>query len=180
MLRLDSLIDCRGCCTCVTTIRQQEGLNGLTIGDKTLTVRVADPKGPPSATGGGGAASYGVPAGVPGHYGTVTFDMKAPTRVLVLSDMVTREELQDDREYADILDDVRYEMEQHGRVISVTIPREKDGYAGAAIGRIFVEYADPAQARIAGIALSSKKFGDKVVQADYYSEESYAAKRLGE
>ena len=39
--------------------------------------------------------------------------------------MVTRQELENDLEYADIMEDVRQECERYGQVLSIVIPREK-------------------------------------------------------
>jgi RNA recognition motif-containing protein len=92
--------------------------------------------------------------------------------------MVTREELYDDREYDDILEDVKSECSQYGRVHSVVIPREKEGFPSASVGLIFVEFADPSMARDAAIALTGRKFAERTVMVDYvrlvtlYIEES--------
>jgi splicing factor U2AF subunit len=83
--------------------------------------------------------------------------------------MVTREELNDDGEYQDILEDVKAECSDHGRVMSIVIPRERDGYPSSAVGSIFVEFSDDNMSRAAAMALSGRKFAERTVMVDYVS-----------
>ena len=52
-----------------------------------------------------------------------SFDQLPPTTVIKLVNMVTKEELEDDQEFFDIIEDVRAECSEYGQVISVLIPR---------------------------------------------------------
>lgn len=119
------------------------GLNEMKLGDKTLTVRRAmtQEHTKPGAGGNGGLdmglnaqhaamqamnlAGLGVPSGPLG----------TPSRVVVLLNMVTPEELEDEEEYADIVDDIKSECERFGRVISIVIPRPRDGFYSA-VGKV--------------------------------------------
>jgi hypothetical protein len=95
--------------------------------------------------------------------------LTAPTRVLRLSNVASHEELQDDREYTEIVEDIRLECCDHGQVLGVLAPRMKDGYPGNVEGYIFVEFATTQMAQSAAAALNGRKFGDKIVVVQYVS-----------
>lgn len=97
-----------------------------------------------------------------------------PTRVLLLTNMVTGAELRDNAEYEDIREDVRLECADHGAVIRVLIPRECDGYMSTLEGLIFVEFVDPSGARAAALALNGRKFADKIVAVQYFDEKKFS------
>lgn len=115
-----------------------EGLNGLQVGDKNLTVRRAMPRGGAAPAGGSGAdvgpvavAVAAAPVATPAQ--SAFQPRKAPTPVIVLRNMVSANEVANDAEYADILDDVRQECAKFGTVRSVSIPRQ-----GTAVGKVGV------------------------------------------
>ncbi|KAG5192541.1 hypothetical protein JKP88DRAFT_173288, partial [Tribonema minus] len=156
-----------------------EGLNGMALGDKTLTVRkvrghalsvaalmlaqamaALDPTAHKAVTESAEAA-------------TVVRTM-APTRVLVLMNMVGEEDLKDDQEYTDILEDVRDECKQYGELKTVIIPRP--GETG--VGKVFLEYAEVQQAQAAAMALAGRQFASKIVKAQYHDESRFAARDL--
>jgi splicing factor U2AF 65 kDa subunit len=89
--------------------------------------------------------------------------------VLLLKNLVDKNEIQDDNEHFDILDDVKSECSQHGHVRSVIIPRVKDGYPVSAEGSVFVEFGDVESAKRASQSLKGRKFADRMVLADYVS-----------
>ncbi|XP_020525056.1 splicing factor U2af large subunit B isoform X7 [Amborella trichopoda] len=160
-------------------------LNGLKMGDKTLTVRRAT-----ASTGqakpdqeiilaqaqqhialqklvlqAGGAA-------VPGVAVTVS---ENPTKVLCLTEVVSADELQDDEEYEEILEDMREEGRKFGPLTTVVIPRPSpDGQPTPGLGKVFLEYVDPAGAARARTALNGRKFGGNVVIAVYYPEDKFS------
>eukprot|EP01041_Mallomonas_annulata_P007598 gene7598-15567_t len=164
-----------------------EGLNNMQIGDKCLTVRVATSSGssagsflppppppPPLPSGSSGSNmnmnmqiyGLGVAGGVNMNTNTTT-NRSAVSKVIVLREMVSALDLQDDLEYGDICDDVRQECSQYGVVNSVVIPRAKDGFLRVSEGSIFVEFGSSAMAQIALQALSGRKFEDRIVVAEY-------------
>lgn len=151
-----------------------EGLNNLQVGDKQLSVRRA----------------------LPGVDGEDTIDpaeaalqaMNLPdvgptpiqhpaTRVLVLKNMVTSDELEDDEEYDDIVDDIKHECIKFGVVISITVPRP-GGECETAVGKVFVEFEGVTGAEKAAQELHGRGFASRTVEADYISEEKYASKQL--
>lgn len=81
--------------------------------------------------------------------------------------MIDRSELQDDSEHSDIAQDVKEECSTHGPVISVIIPRAKDGYPLSAEGSVFVEFRDADAARRAALSLRGRKFEDRLVAVNY-------------
>ncbi|GJQ11633.1 hypothetical protein GpartN1_g3424.t1 [Galdieria partita] len=136
-----------------------KGLNGMTMGDKTLTVRRAS-----QVTS--GSVELGQSFSPTVHY---------PTRVLELRNMVEPEELVDDEEYEDIVEDVREESSKYGEVSEVKIPRpsKTDEANPAGLGKVFVAFKTVADAEKAFAALTGRRFAGKSVVANYYDEERY-------
>jgi len=177
------------------------GLNGLKIGEKTLSVRIAVATAatannmqqlmmqqPPQQQSQYGLSLGGIPAATPsmpsgynsmdmGHnsgFGGFPPGLGAPTRVLRLSNVASHEELQDDREYNEIVEDIRLECCDHGKVLGVLAPRIKDGYPNNLEGYIYVEFATSQMAQSAAAALNGRKFGDKIVAVQYFDETKFA------
>lgn len=162
------------------------GLNGMKLGEKTLSVRVAvttnsapQQQQPqfiqqtPSfqqqfATGMQppmGATGY------PPQYSTQSNPLaySQPTRVLKLKNMLTAEDLVNDEEFNDIKEDVRLECQEYGNVLNLVMPRTKDGYNPAAEGYIFVEFSNTDMAKNAALALHGRKFAERTVNVEYVS-----------
>jgi len=95
------------------------------------------------------------------------------SRVLKMSNMVTSEEIQDDTEFADIMEDVRMECSDHGAVLRVLIPRRKENYPAHAEGNIYVEFSDTTGAGAAKRSLAGRKFDNRTVIVEDYPESSY-------
>lgn len=168
-----------------------KGLNGMPLGDKTLTVRFAVPSsntpsssqpassmmatmGANMITGGHAGAfpmvgGMGYTPALPLGAGPSQLSTAPPTRVLKLCNMLTEEDLYNEAEYEDIKEDVRLECQEYGAVRSLIIPRARDGFPKAAEGLIFVEFVDAALARKAALALHGRKFADKTVVVTYVS-----------
>lgn len=147
-------------------------LHGLIILDKQLTVKSS------TSDGGAGVGGSLPPSYAAGYPPTAPLPMIAPShqqivqhnsKILKLSNMVTREDVQDDAEYLDIRDDVLTECSTFGKVFQVIIPRVKDGLPAATEGTIFVEFETPYGAAQAKLALTGRKFADNVVEVEYVS-----------
>lgn len=149
------------------------GLNGMPLGDKTMTVRPAVTSSNTSSS-----STAHTPSAVPPLVMANSIASLPPTRVLKLCNMLTADDLDDDAEYLDILEDVRLECADYGAVRSLLIPRAKEGYAPSAEGFIFVEFNDTVGARNAALALHNRKFADKTVVVQYFDENSFANKVL--
>lgn len=125
------------------------GLNNMQLGDKTLTVRRAmtqeNAKAVASAAGTVNTglemalnASHAALQAIGMATGTaagLSLPLGTPSRVVVLLNMVTPEELEDEEEYADIVDDIKSECERFGRVVSIVLPRPRDG-VHSAVGKV--------------------------------------------
>ncbi|KAA8515277.1 hypothetical protein F0562_018493 [Nyssa sinensis] len=168
-------------------------LNGLKMGDKTLTVR--------RATISNGqvkseqenilaqaqqhiaiqkmvlqAGGVNVPGVGVGHIAT----METPTKVLCLTEVISTTELMDDQEYEEILEDMRDEGGKFGDLMNVVIPRPNpNGELVPGVGKVFLEYSDITSCANARDALSGRKFGGNTVMAVYYEEEKYHNRDYG-
>eukprot|EP00475_Leptophrys_vorax_P019290 TRINITY_DN26349_c0_g1_i1.p1 TRINITY_DN26349_c0_g1~~TRINITY_DN26349_c0_g1_i1.p1 ORF type:complete len:426 (-),score=27.41 TRINITY_DN26349_c0_g1_i1:193-1311(-) len=159
-------------------------LNGMKMGDKTLTVRRATASGqakPDQAnvlaqaqqqiaiqrmalTGAAGAVGV-----LPG------LAVETPTKVVCLAQVVSADELTSDEDYDEIMEDMREECGKYGSLVNVVIPRPSvSGAAVPGIGMVFVEYGDVSGAQKAKAALHGRKFGGNSVVARYYPEDAYA------
>lgn len=123
---------------------------------------VVPPANPAAAMYGQPAAPAAAVAAAPGA-----------SRVLKMSNMVTSEEIQDDTEFADIMEDVRMECSDHGAVLRVLIPRRKENYPAHAEGNIYVEFSDTTGAGAAKRSLAGRKFDNRTVIVEDYPESSY-------
>ncbi|KAI3466645.1 hypothetical protein Pfo_023308 [Paulownia fortunei] len=163
-------------------------LNGLKVGDKTLTVRRATISGQLKSEQeyilaqaqqhiamqkmALGAGVMNLPGG--GIESLVNVEVEIPTKILCLTEVVTTDELMDDGEYEEILEDMREECRKFGELIDVVIPRPNPNAAHSeGIGKVFLEYSDAAGCTKAKSALSGRKFGGNTVMALYYPEDKY-------
>lgn len=171
-------------------------LNGMKMGDKTLTVRRATASGQPKPEQGNvmmqaqqqlafqmglGGPAAGVP-GLPGLLpGLAPFGAAAvATRVLCLDQVVQPQELVVDDEYEEIMEDMREECGKFGTVTNLVIPRPAPGgEVRAGVGKVFVEYTDRQGAEKAKQALHGRKFGGNPVVARFYDEAKFAQADYG-
>ncbi|XP_058083989.1 splicing factor U2af large subunit B-like isoform X2 [Magnolia sinica] len=163
-------------------------LNGLKMGDKTLTVRRATASGQAKPdqeiilaqaqqhiafqkmvlqAGGTPLPGVGLVSGLVAEN---------PTKVVCLTEVVTADELRDDEEYEEILEDMREEGGKFGPLLKVVIPRPdptEEGIPG--VGKVFLEYADTEGSAKAKAALNGRRFGGNIVTAVYYPEEKFSS-----
>ena len=135
-----------------------------------------------AAFGPGGGAAAPVPQpGYPSQVPTVPPPIAGPggrTRILVLLNMVTDEDLATDEELNALMDEVSEECAKFGRLVSMKIPRLQDGANPSAVKKIFLEYASVEDAAKAEAELVGRQFGPNVVQGAYFPEDAYAAGQL--
>ncbi|KAK6917531.1 RNA recognition motif domain [Dillenia turbinata] len=160
-------------------------LNGLKMGDKTLTVRRAA-----ASTEQIKSEQDDILAQAQQHIAVQKMALQAgginlpglspmaasetPTKVLCLTKVIAAEELMDDEEYEEILDDMREEGAKYGTLVNVVIPRPNpDGEQNHGVGKVFLEYADTAGSASARSALSGRKFAGNIVTAIYFPEDKY-------
>jgi len=144
-----------------------EGLNGMEIGDKHLTVQRA-------SIGLTQVASLEMSVNAMSMLASTTSAGLEDGRVLQLLNMVTAEELIDNDDYEEIQEDVREECDKYGKVLEMKIPRPTGGSRQSnGVGKIFVKFDTPESAGKALRALAGRKFADRTVVATYFSEENF-------
>lgn len=132
-----------------------------------------------SAAGGTNLAQIGalaaLRAGVINPNLLQTATRAAATRVLVLTNMVTVEELLDDKEYSEILEDIQTELSKHGEVRAVVIPRPGTvGETVPGLGKVFVEFGNEEAAARARADVEGRQFGGRPVGAEYMEPAKFA------
>ncbi|KAI0059000.1 hypothetical protein BV25DRAFT_1809901 [Artomyces pyxidatus] len=167
-----------------------QSLGGMELGDRYLVVQ---------------RASVGAKAGQPGYPG-LPYDQfpeiprpilpagdvsGSDSRILLMLNMVTSDDLIDDQEYADLLDDIREEVGNYGSVEDVRIPRpvrrDRGRWApgegvnpgdaqrvdeAAGVGRVYVKYHDSEGAGKALKALAGRSFAGRSIIATLLSDDS--------
>ncbi|XP_043715041.1 splicing factor U2af large subunit B-like isoform X7 [Telopea speciosissima] len=148
-------------------------LNGIKMGDKTLTVRRANQ-----------GASLPKP-----EQESILFQAQQqvalqrlvfqggalPTKVISLTEVVSPDELKDDEEYEDIMEDMRTEGGKYGNLVNVVIPRPgPNGELSPGVGKVFLEYTDTDGATKARQGLNGRRFGRNLVTANFYAEDKFS------
>ncbi|KAI4381696.1 hypothetical protein MLD38_007749 [Melastoma candidum] len=148
-------------------------LNGIKMGDKTLTVR---------------RANQGTNQPKPEQESILLHAQQQialqklmyqpgalASTVVCLTQVVTPDELRNDDDYEDILVDMREEGGKFGNLVNVVIPRPgPDGDLSPGVGKVFLEYADTEGAARARNGLNGRKFGGNVVAAVFYPQNKLA------
>lgn len=166
-----------------------DALNGLKMGDKTLTVRRAA-----VSNGQARLEHENLLAQAQQHVALQKIALQAggfnfvgvtlpplpttdnPTKILCLNQAVTVDELRDDSEYEEILEDMRDECGKFGALVNIIIPRPNvEGELIPGVGKVFLEYSDSADCANARSMLGGRKFGGNTVTADYYPEDKYCS-----
>ncbi|ETN05010.1 hypothetical protein F442_13867 [Phytophthora nicotianae P10297] len=163
------------------------GLNDMRLGDKTLTVRRAmSQENAKAVASAAGTVNTGLEMGLDPSLaamqamsmaGIPSVPLGTPSRVIVLLNMVTPEELEDEEEYADILDDIKGECERFGAVPSLLLPRPRDGIPSA-VGKVYVEFGDVQSAQAAATELHGRGFSNRTVAVEFMDEGKYARRQL--
>ncbi|KAL5730240.1 hypothetical protein ACHQM5_003086 [Ranunculus cassubicifolius] len=159
-------------------------LNGLKMGDKTLTVRRA------TASSGQTKDQESILQQAQQHIAMQKMvlqagganlpsinpsPLEASTKVVCLTEVVSADELINEEDYNDILEDMREEGGKFGSLVNVVIPRPSgaDDEPTPGVGKVFLEYADCLSSARAKMALHGRKFGDNEVVAVFYPEDQY-------
>merc|ERR1712070_829174 len=101
------------------------------------------------------------------------------TRILVLMNMVSDDDLANDQEYEELIAEVRDECAKYGTLLSIKIPRSHDaGIEPSAVKKVFLEYDSVQVAVAAESELNGRSFGTNKVQTSFFSEEDYAKGNL--
>eukprot|EP01018_Ginkgo_biloba_P021154 Gb_01836 [translate_table: standard] len=170
-------------------------LNGLKMGDRTLTVRRASASGQPKPEQADvliqaqqqialqkltlqlSGASSGMSGTMPGLFTELeaSSTANATSKVVRLSQVIGPDELKDDNEYREIVEDMRDECGKYGTLKSLIIPRPglSDSEVPSGVGMVFVEYSDIHGAVKAIAALNGRKFSGSTVVAMFYPEDKF-------
>ncbi|CAA3018353.1 splicing factor U2af large subunit B [Olea europaea subsp. europaea] len=148
-------------------------LNGIKMGDKTLTVRRAN-----QGTTQPNPEQESVLLHAQQQIALQRFMLQPgalATKVLCLTQVVTEDELKDDEDYEDILEDMRTECGKFGTLVNIVIPRPNpNGEPTPGVGKVFLEYADIESATKARQGLNGRKFGGNQVEAVFYPENMFS------
>ncbi|KAH9314204.1 hypothetical protein KI387_022831 [Taxus chinensis] len=155
-------------------------LNGLKMGDKTLTVRRAT-----ASSGQPKPDQENVLAQAQHHIALQKLALQVgagafgppevPTKVVCLTQVVSADELRDDEEFEEILEDMREECGKYGSVVNLVIPRpDPSGISTPGVGKVFVEYSDTDGSAKAKASLNGRKFGGNIVVAVYCPEDKFS------
>jgi hypothetical protein len=91
-----------------------------------------------------------------------------PTRILKLYNMVTADDLKDDKSYEELIEDVGDECAEHGNVDEIIIPR-----SGANVGSVLVQFTDETSATAALQSWSRKIMGNNRIRGYFYPEDLF-------
>ncbi|KAL5981639.1 hypothetical protein ACLOJK_015702 [Asimina triloba] len=150
-------------------------LNGIKMGDKTLTVRRAN-----QGTVQPKPEQESILWQAHQHIAFQKHVLQAgslplPSKVVCLSMAVTADEVNDDEEYEDIMEDMRAEGGKYGTLANVVIPRPNPNCSPSpGVGKVFLEYADRDAAARARNGLNGRKFGGNDVVAIFYPESKFS------
>ncbi|KAM3312650.1 hypothetical protein ACQJBY_032474 [Aegilops geniculata] len=149
-------------------------LNGIKMGDKTLTVRRAN-QGTSQPRPEQETILLHAQQQVQMQKLVLQVGGALPTKVVRLTQVVSADELRDDEEYKDILEDMREEGRKYGNLVKAVIPRpDPSGAAVPGVGKVFLEYADIDGSTKAKVGMHGRKFGGNQVVAVFYPENKFA------
>ncbi|XP_078436719.1 splicing factor U2af large subunit A-like isoform X2 [Wolffia australiana] len=148
-------------------------LNGIKMGDKTLTVRRANQG---SVQPRPEQESILLQAQQQVALQQLMFQPGTlPTKVVCLTQVISVDELRDDDEYIDILEDMRSEGGKYGNLVNVIIPRPSpNDDLSSGVGKVFLEFADTEGSVKAKMGLNGRKFGGNQVIAVFYPEDKFS------
>nr|XP_043616449.1 splicing factor U2af large subunit B-like [Erigeron canadensis]XP_043616450.1 splicing factor U2af large subunit B-like [Erigeron canadensis]XP_043616452.1 splicing factor U2af large subunit B-like [Erigeron canadensis] len=150
-------------------------LNGIKMGNKTLTVRRANqvqiqlkPEQESVLLHAQQQIALQKFMLLPGAIGT------SPTKVLSLSQVIAEDELLNDESYEEIMEDMKIECGKFGTLVNVVIPRPNtDGEPVSGVGKVFLEYADTESSMKARVGLNGRKFDRNQVIVSFYPENKF-------
>ncbi|KAF5383519.1 hypothetical protein D9615_003594 [Tricholomella constricta] len=170
-----------------------QSLNGMELGDRYLVVQRASVGAKPGTPGMIPNLPYDQFPEIPRPIMPAGTDSTADSRILLMLNMVTPDDLTDDSEYGDLYEDVKEECSNFGTVEDLRIPRpvKKDkskwapGEGGhmaaqdaaradeaAGVGRVYVKYVEPSSAAAALKSLAGRSFAGRSIIATLLSEDS--------
>ncbi|XP_044398881.1 splicing factor U2af large subunit A-like isoform X3 [Triticum aestivum] len=147
-------------------------LNGIQLGDRTLTVRRANQGAEPRPE----QENILLQAQQEAQMKRLVYEVGGAlaTKVVCLTQVVSADGLRDDEEYNDILEDMTLEGHKYGNLVQAVIPRpHPSGDPVAGVGKVFLEYADVESSAKARIGMHGRKFDGKETVAVFYPENKF-------
>jgi len=95
-----------------------------------------------------------------------------PSTVLVMSNMVTMSDLQNDDDYEDVTLDTKEECEKYGTVVKVHIPRPTGSQVNG-LGKVIVMFSKAESALKARDALHGRLFDNRAVEVTFMDESKF-------
>ncbi len=168
------------------TERALKGLNNIdmadrklrvqraTINNKSFTILQEMKNNPAQENAGFGKSNFSdyIPSIQPHQQVEIPIYANLPSRVVLMINMISQEDVMDDLEYREIVEDIRNECMKYGTVLNVEIPRpdKTTSICGPAVGKIFVKFANLQSAKKARINISGKKYNRKTSVVSFYPE----------
>jgi len=170
-----------------------QSLNGMELGDRFLVVQRASVGAKPGTPGLLPNLPYDQFPEIPRPIMPAGKDPATDARILLMLNMVTADDLNDDADYGDLYEDIKEECCNYGEVEDLRIPRpvKKDkskwapGEGGqiaaqdavrldeaAGVGRVYVKYISPESATAALNSLAGRSFAGRSIIATLLSEDS--------
>ncbi|CAA0836727.1 Splicing factor U2af large subunit A [Striga hermonthica] len=148
-------------------------LNGIKMGDKTLTVRRANQGVQPNPEQ--ESVLLHAQQQVALQRLMLAPGITPATKIVCLTQVVNVDELKDDEDYEDIVEDMRTECAKFGSLVNVIIPRPlASGEMPPGVGKVFLEYSDIESSTKARLGLNGRKFGGNQVVAVFYPENKFS------
>jgi len=100
------------------------------------------------------------------------------TKVVLLKGCLNKALLDQDGYYGEILEDMEKQLGKFGLMQKLRVVRPGDGTNSEFVGMIFAHYEDIEGAILAKNTLKNTKFDGKIVDALFYSEETFQSGKL--
>jgi len=144
------------------------GLNGLQIGNRTLSVKRHENSQKMRQQDKIANTNFQLTLKE-----MANFKPAVATKSLCMLNMVTVEELIDPNEVEEIRGDIKTECEEHGQVLNVIIPVPEQGKKLPGVGKIYVNFQEIDQAKKCKDALSGRTFGGRTVVVSFMDDEKF-------
>lgn len=95
--------------------------------------------------------------------------------VIKIENAIRVDQIEDDREFNFVSKDLRKEVEKIGRLLSMVIPRRKDG-CHEGVGKVFVEFENEQYAKLGVIFLNGQRYDGKELAVTFYDPRHYSDK----
>lgn len=105
---------------------------------------------------------------------------RTPSRLIVMINMLSPEDLMDESDYREIEEEIRSEIMKYGTILSLEIirPCMKTFTSTPAVGKVFVRYQNIASAVKARYKISGLKFNRRTVVCSFFPEDEYDQRNL--